>query len=533
MSPARTARLTGDPGPPPRALAGADRRCERDAAGAGSATPTAGSRSSRSAGRTARARSPASSPTSSSGPAGGSGRPPRTGCSSTSGSSSRATGPAPAAPSGPRSRRRRVAVLETARGGIVLRGVGYESNDASVLTNVSVRPPRPPGHPHPARAGRGQGDDLPDHAARRLGRPQRRRPPGRARWPVGSAPGWRCSASTSDERRRSAVTSWRGGRAYVVRRRGARRGRRRGGPARSSRSSRSRSRSAGSPGTTWRTPWPRPAGRAGPRARRSRTSPTGCATSAPDADRSPGRLNLFRLGGRVVIVDFAHNEAGIAAVLDVAEGIAGGAAGRAAPITVIIGTAGDRPGRHAPRDRPDRRPTRPAGRDQGDASATSAGGPARRSSASSSQASSPAGGRRPRSPSTTSETAALRAELERRRVGGRGARAAAGRGPGRRAHVPRAARRRVRAPARARRPADRRCLRAHRAPPAPPGSAPPVGRLGRWRSQIQRQRQGSRVAAEGSAVHHPGSPVDPGRLRTRSAGPPWRRPSESSSSSSR
>ena len=30
-----------------------------------------------------------------------------------------------------------VAVLETARGGIVLRGVGYESNEASVLTNVS------------------------------------------------------------------------------------------------------------------------------------------------------------------------------------------------------------------------------------------------------------------------------------------------------------------------------------------------------------------------------------------------------------
>jgi cyanophycin synthetase len=45
----------------------------------------------------------------------------------------------------------------------------------------------------------------------------------------------------------------------------------------------------------------------------------------------------------VIIVDFAHNEAGISAVLDVAEGIAGGAAGRAAPITAIIGTAGDRP----------------------------------------------------------------------------------------------------------------------------------------------------------------------------------------------
>ena len=44
-----------------------------------------------------------------------------------------------------------------------------------------------------------------------------------------------------------------------------------------------------------------------------------------------------------MIVDFAHNEAGVGAVLDVAEGIAAGAAGRAAPITAIIGTAGDRP----------------------------------------------------------------------------------------------------------------------------------------------------------------------------------------------
>ena len=54
-------------------------------------------------------------------------------------------------------------------------------------------------------------------------------------------------------------------------------------------------------------------------------------------------MNLFRLGRRTVIVDFAHNEAGTTAILDVAAGIAGGAAGRAAPITAIIGTAGDRP----------------------------------------------------------------------------------------------------------------------------------------------------------------------------------------------
>jgi cyanophycin synthetase len=69
----------------------------------------------------------------------------------------------------------------------------------------------------------------------------------------------------------------------------------------------------------------------------------GLAGFAPSAERSPGRLNLYRLGARVIIVDFAHNEAGVAAILDVAEGIAAGSAARAAPITAIIGTAGDRP----------------------------------------------------------------------------------------------------------------------------------------------------------------------------------------------
>ncbi|MCJ7711323.1 MAG: hypothetical protein MUQ32_10915, partial [Chloroflexi bacterium] len=75
----------------------------------------------------------------------------------------------------------------------------------------------------------------------------------------------------------------------------------------------------------------------------------------PSADLSPGRMNVFRLGRRTIIVDFAHNEAGTEAILDVAEGLArgapgsaagdptGGAAGGLAPITAIIGTAGDRP----------------------------------------------------------------------------------------------------------------------------------------------------------------------------------------------
>ena len=71
----------------------------------------------------------------------------------------------------------------------------------------------------------------------------------------------------------------------------------------------------------------------------------------PSADLSPGRMNVFRLGRRTIIVDFAHNEAGTEAILDVAEALAGGADGSAtggaaaaaAPITAIIGTAGDRP----------------------------------------------------------------------------------------------------------------------------------------------------------------------------------------------
>jgi cyanophycin synthetase len=86
----------------------------------------------------------------------------------------------------------------------------------------------------------------------------------------------------------------------------------------------------------------------------------GLSDFRPDPTQSPGRLNLFRLGDAVIIVDFAHNEAGLEALLDVADGIAreagraaetaggsggsgGPTPGRTAPITVIIGTAGDRP----------------------------------------------------------------------------------------------------------------------------------------------------------------------------------------------
>jgi cyanophycin synthetase len=69
----------------------------------------------------------------------------------------------------------------------------------------------------------------------------------------------------------------------------------------------------------------------------------GLRAFVPTAEQLPGRLNFFRLGRRVVIVDFAHNEAGAAALLDVAQGIAARGASPGWPITAIVGTAGDRP----------------------------------------------------------------------------------------------------------------------------------------------------------------------------------------------
>jgi cyanophycin synthetase len=63
----------------------------------------------------------------------------------------------------------------------------------------------------------------------------------------------------------------------------------------------------------------------------------------PTADLSPGRLNLYHVGPHTVIVDFAHNEAGTEAILQVARSVAAVTGGRPAPVTAIIGTAGDRP----------------------------------------------------------------------------------------------------------------------------------------------------------------------------------------------
>jgi cyanophycin synthetase len=232
-----------------------------------------------------------------------------------------------------------IAVLETARGGIVLRGMGYESNDASVLTNVSSD--------HLDLQGI---HTLPELAEVKSTVCRITKPDG---WTVLNADDplvaavarrvrskvafFSLDADSAVVRRHTAA----GGRAYVLR-------------------------------SGWlteidgeRTHDIVEVGRVpiaiGGLARHNVANALAAAGGArglgatlaqvrdglsdfrPSAERSPGRLNLYRLGARVVIVDFAHNEAGISAVLDVAEGIAAGAAGRAAPITAIIGTAGDRP----------------------------------------------------------------------------------------------------------------------------------------------------------------------------------------------
>jgi cyanophycin synthetase len=233
-----------------------------------------------------------------------------------------------------------VAVLETARGGIVLRGMGYESNEGSVLTNVSSDHLDLQGiHTLPelaevkstvCRITKESGwvvlngdDPLVAAVARRV----------RAHIAFFTT----ATAMPSVVRRHVA----RGGRAYVVRDgwltelEGER-------ESRIVEIARVPITIAGLARHNVANALAAAGGARGMGATLHQVR-DGLIAFAPSATHSPGRLNLFRLGSRVVIVDFAHNEAGIDAVMDVAEGIAAGGAGRAAPITAIIGTAGDRP----------------------------------------------------------------------------------------------------------------------------------------------------------------------------------------------
>lgn len=238
-----------------------------------------------------------------------------------------------------------VAVLETARGGILLRGVGYESNDVGVITNVSSD--------HLDLQGI---HTLPELAEVKGVICRITRPDG---WVVLNADDRHVAAIARAVRARVALFSLAGDRSARLRRHLSRGGR----------------------GYLVRDGW---IGQADSAAWRPivalRDAPVtlggiarhnvanalaasaaavalgatpdevrrGLETFSPTSDASPGRLNLFQRGELVVIVDFAHNEAGAEVLMDVADAVARGVGdgrhGRgAAPITAIVGLAGDRP----------------------------------------------------------------------------------------------------------------------------------------------------------------------------------------------
>jgi cyanophycin synthetase len=233
-----------------------------------------------------------------------------------------------------------VAVLETARGGILLRGVGYASNEASVLTNVSAD--------HLDLQGI---HTLPELAAAKATICRITRPDG---WVVLNADDRHVAAVADLVAAQVAFFSLvpdaspvlgphlaAGGRAYVLR----------DGALVETEAGAARpfldvaDLPAALGGLARHNVANALAAAGGARALGATLEEVaeGLRDFRLTADRSPGRLNLFRHGKRVVIVDFAHNEAGLEALLDVAEGIAAGGSAGAWPVIAIIGTAGDRP----------------------------------------------------------------------------------------------------------------------------------------------------------------------------------------------
>jgi len=60
-------------------------------------------------------------------------------------------------------------------------------------------------------------------------------------------------------------------------------------------------------------------------------------------DLMPGRLNLYRRTSRLVVIDYAHNVAGLTVLLDTVDALIGRRGKRRATLSLIVGSAGDRP----------------------------------------------------------------------------------------------------------------------------------------------------------------------------------------------
>jgi cyanophycin synthetase len=240
-----------------------------------------------------------------------------------------------------------IAVLETARGGILLRGVGYESNEASVVTNVSSD--------HLDLQGI---HTLPELAEVKSTIARITKPSG---WVVLNADDRHVAAVARKIKAKVAFFSMEGdasprirrhlragGRAYLVR----------DGVIGEAEGDRWRplANLADVPvvlgGIARHNVANALAAAGAARAMGATLAQVGAGLRSfrPTTEDSRGRLNVFRDATRVVVVDFAHNEAGVNVLLDVAEAIAGtlgrgegdGKGGRAR-VTFIVGLAGDRP----------------------------------------------------------------------------------------------------------------------------------------------------------------------------------------------
>ena len=227
-----------------------------------------------------------------------------------------------------------LAVLETARGGILLRGIGYAENDISVVTNVTAD--------HLGL----QGIDTVDELAEVKGAIVR----------ITKRDGWAVLNADDDRawamqrRTRAQIYAFsleprsgrveraldEGGRAAVldkdvlVLRASGRRPRRLASagelPVTMAGLSRYNIANALAAAAACDA-----LGISAPRIAR------GLRSFAQDSAGNPGRLNLFERGGIFVVIDFAHNEAGLAGLMDVARAIAG-----RGKVRLAIGTAGDR-----------------------------------------------------------------------------------------------------------------------------------------------------------------------------------------------
>jgi cyanophycin synthetase len=227
-----------------------------------------------------------------------------------------------------------LAVLETARGGILLRGIGYAANDVSVVTNVSAD--------HLGLQGIDTLDELAEVKAAIV------RITKRDGWAVLNADDPRVWAMRRQTRANVYAFSLdgrtqpieaaldAGGRAAVledgvlVLRAAGRRPRRLveaadlpvtfAGLSRYNVANALAAAAAGDAlGLT------------------TRQVVAGLRTFALDAASNPGRLNLYERRGTYALIDFAHNEAGMVGLIEVARAVA-----RRGRVRLAFGTAGDR-----------------------------------------------------------------------------------------------------------------------------------------------------------------------------------------------